>query len=673
MSALDFLLLSVFLYVAGAVIALLLNKTGRFVNYVTCLFAFVASLAGIVSAAMVLTSGAGFTYDVAGWIPFTHFVIAVDQLSAFFILVISCLVTAVSLYSFSYLEEYLDKNPGVLGFLLNLFVASMILVVSIGNAFYFMLFWEAMTLTSYFLVIYEQDRESVRAGFLYFMVAHAGAILILVSFLIFFAITGSFNFAAYRLVYLAPGLRSLVFLLAFVGFCAKAGAVPLHFWLPEAHSAAPSNVSSLLSGVMIKTAIYGIIRVCMIFLGTGAFWWWGLLALLIGIISAVVGIIYAVNQHDLKRLLAYSSVENIGIILMGIGSAMIGLALQIPALVVLGLLASLYHVINHAAFKGLLFLGAGSVLYRMHTRDLNKLGGLAKVMPVSAFLFLAGAISISAIPPLNGFVSKWWLYQSLVNMALNGGLGEKLIGPLFVLFLAMTGALTAMCFVKAYGVTFAGPMRNPHAVEVKEVPFMMLLGKSLLVLACLVLGIGAPWIAPMIADAVSGFMGQPALVAGAGMYLFPGSAAQGVFSTPLLAILLIGLLLLPLIIMAIYGGLGAGKRLDASPWATGYQYKAAFAATSRSFAEPLQVIFSPVFMFTGSLRAAGPPIGNTFKAMVPSFVDVEGFWEKYVGKPLANGVQGLGRVIQYLQSGNVRLYCAYIILALVVLLIVVRF
>lgn len=671
MSAQELLLLAVFLYLAGAVAALIFNGSGKFANYLTGLSAFVASLAGIAAALLVLTTGTGFRLDAPGWIPFTGFVLEVDQLSAFMVLVISFLVAAVSLYSLSYLDEYTRKNPGVLGFLINVFIASMILVVTVGNGFYFLIFWEIMTLVSYFLVVYEQDREALRAGFLYFLVAHAGAVLIMLSFIILFLTTGSFDFAVFRNAKLGTVLSSMLFVMAFVGFSAKAGAVPLHFWLPEAHSVAPSNVSSLLSGVMIKTAIYGIIRFCMDFLGAGS-WWWGFLVLVIGIISAVLGMVYALTQHDLKRLLAFSSIENIGIILMGVGVGMLGLALNKPLVVGLGLLAGLYHLLNHATFKGLLFLGAGSIIYSAHTRNLEELGGLAKVMPLTAFIFLVGATSIAAIPPLNGFVSKWLIYQSLFTLGIGGGFADKVFVPLFAMLLAMTGALTAMCFVKAYGVAFTGPCRSEHSEKAREVPFTMLLGKMILGLGCLAFGIGAPLIAPRVIAVATGLLELPAVSVSAGSAVFPGELAQAVLSTPLIAVLLIGFLVLPLLLLVLYGGVGAGSRLDPTPWACGYKYIPQMTYSSHAFAQPLQIIFRPLYLFSTTLREFGLTTGVYFSTRVAYLVQVEDMWEKFIGRPLARGVQSLGSLIQLLQLGNVRLYCTYIIVTLVILLIAVR-
>lgn len=669
MDARGFFLLAVFLYTAGGLFALLFNKKPRAANLITGLSACIASIFGIASAVMVFTTGSGFDVNAAGWLPFAKFIIEVDWLSAFMVLIICFLAAATSLYSISYLDEYKQKGPGLLGLLYNLFIASMVMVVTVGNALYFLIFWEAMTLVSYFLVIYEHDQRSIYGGFLYFLVAHLGTALIMVALLVFFVKTGSFDFSAFRKASLSPVLRSVVFVLGFIGFSAKAGAVPLHFWLPEAHSAAPSNISSLLSGVMIKTAVYGIIRVCVDFLGAGS-WWWGFLVLAVGAISAVLGVIYALAQHDIKRLLAFHSVENIGIILMGVGAGIIGLAIGSPVLVALGLLAGLYHTFNHAVFKGLLFLGAGSVLYRAHTRNFEELGGLARKMPLTALFFLIGAISISALPPLNGFVSEWFTFHSLLSMGISGGLADKFWGPFFAALLALASGLTAMCFVKTYGITFAGPFRTKKAEVAREVPFSMILGKALLAIGCLLLGIGAPSLAPGIAGIASDLAGLGGASMSKGLISFAGNPAQGMISPPFLAVLLAGLLFLPLVIVSLWGRSGLRYRIDPTPWACGYRYEPVMACTARSFAQMVQSVFRPLYVINISFRKRGGD-EEYFPEKLEYHVHVEDIWSRFLGRPLARGIFDLGKSIRLMQMGNIRLYCLYITAILVVMLIAI--
>lgn len=660
MNAYQLLLLAIGVYLAGGLVALAANRNSKLAIQINGWCGIIASVLGVISSILVLT-GQNFSIVAKGPFPFTNFVLELDALAGFFILVISLVAAAVSLYSLSYLQEYEDKNPGLLGFITNAFIVSMLLVVTVGNAFYFLVFWEIMTLSSYFLVVYEHDEASLKAGFLYFLVAHAGACLIMAAFFIFFAATGSFDFAAFRTAELAPHLRTTVFILALIGFAAKAGAVPLHFWLPGAHSAAPSHVSALLSGVMIKTAIYGIIRVTYDLLGQG-YLWWGIVVLALGAISAFIGISYALAQHDLKRLLAFSSVENIGIILMGVGLGLCGVALEQPALTVVGLLAALYHVINHACFKGLLFLGAGTVLYSTHTRNMEKLGGLVHLMPVTAILFFTGAVCISALPPLNGFISEWFIYQSLLTLGLDGGFVGKLLAPLFAVLLAMTGALTAMCFVKAYGITFTGPCRSKQAEQAKEVPLPMLAGQTLLTLACLFLGIGAPFVAPRIAG-ISASLLDTSVNVGSGWAVFPGSAAQGLLSPPLVALLILGALLLPALLV-ISRSSDLASRVDPSPWACGYGYSSEMVCTARSFAQPLQIILRPLYQ----MRTLFKEENNYFTVRVSYRVRLDDIWRRWFGQPLIKGIESISKCLQLLHQGNVRLYCCYIILVLVVLL-----
>lgn len=669
MSVQQLFLLSILLYIAGAVASLALNRAGKMANYASGISAFVAASAGMASAISVLARGTGFTVEAVGVIPFARLIFQVDIFSAFMVLVISLLAAATAIYSLSYQEEYIGRGAGVLGFLNNIFIASMVLVVTSGNVFYFLVFWELMTLASYFLVSFEQEnKEAVDAGFLYFLVAHAGTAMIMLSFFIFFLSTGSFDFASFRSANLSPVTKNLAFLLAFFGFGAKAGIIPLHIWLPRAHPAAPSNVSALLSGVMIKTAIYGILRVGVDFLGSSV-WWWGLTVLAFGAISAVVGVLYAISENDLKRLLAYSSIENVGIILMGAGVGMMGVASGHPVLGVLGLLAGLYHLINHAVFKGLLFLGAGSVIYRLHTKNMEEMGGLARKMPWTGCTFLAGALSISAIPPLNSFVSEWFIYQSLFMASTGSFIAVRALSPLFAVMLALTGALAAMCFVKAYGVTFAGTSRSVRAQEAREVPVPMLAGKAFLAAGCIALGLGAPVVAPYIVKVASALLGTSPVRVSNGLLVFPASSSQAVLSTPLMLFLLVGLVTLPLLIVALQGGMQAGRRIDAEPWACGYKYSPRMVYASAAFAQPLHVLFHSAYWLRSTLEGPGYAIASYCKGALAYLARMESMWEDYIYVPLARGTVNLSKRVQALQTGNIRLYCVYIILTLVVLLI----
>ena len=433
---------------------------------------------GVLSCASALATGAATgsrSFDLfPSLIPYVRFSIHADALGCFFGMMVSLLAVALSIYSLGYARGYYgQKNVGVLAAFFNLLLLATTLVFLADNAFFFLIAWEIMALSAYCLVSFEHEHEETRnAGVLFFIMSHIGTGCLILGFLLLFQASGSYGFDSFHALgdKMPVGQRNLVFLLFLFGFGVKAGMVPLHIWLPAAHPVAPSNVSALMSGVLIKTGIYGMTRVCFDFLGTPPNWW-GVTVLTIGTVSAVLGVLYALMEHDLKRLLAYHSIENIGIILMGLGAALMFLHSGHPALATLALIAGLYHTINHASFKALLFLGAGAVLHATHTRNMEEMGGLAKRMRWTALFFFVGAVAISALPPLNGFVSEWLTYQALLQ-----GFGTtpsliRLMFPLSGAMLALTGALAAACFVKAFGITFLAQPRSDHARHAHEASF----------------------------------------------------------------------------------------------------------------------------------------------------------------------------------------------------------
>ncbi|HUK03631.1 MAG TPA: proton-conducting transporter membrane subunit, partial [Burkholderiales bacterium] len=398
---------------------------------------------------------AGFGLEAA-WLPAAQmtlplgmpdlpFHLRLDSLAGFFLMLLGAVAAGISVYAGGFFR---DEAPGRLALVAlhyHVFLASMAFVILADDAYLFMVAWESMALSSYFLVTTDHQQAAIRrAGFLYLLIAHLGALAILLCFGLLQGGHGDYTFDALRGAHLAPRWATLAFLLAFFGFGAKAGILPLHVWLPEAHPAAPSPVSALMSGVMIKTAIYGMVRVIYDLIG-GVRWEWGLLVLVIGAATTLFGVLYALMQHDLKRLLAYHSVENIGIILLGLGMSMVFIGFGHPMAGTLGLIAALYHTLNHAVFKGLLFLGAGSILHSARLRDLNHMGGLIRTMPKTAFYFLIGALAISALPPLNGFVSEWLTFQTALQAPVLHDSVVRSLLPLFAATLALAGALTAMC------------------------------------------------------------------------------------------------------------------------------------------------------------------------------------------------------------------------------------
>ena len=437
-------------------------------------------------------AGGSMELDVADLLPIGGAAFGVDRLSAFFIVVIALGAIPAALYAIGYTREYAGKySLAAMGFAFNVFIAAMILVALARNLLTFLALWEIMSLASYFLVITEHKREeTLGAGWVYFVMTHAGFAALFLGFLLLARATGTMAFADWSAAAakLEPSSRNLIFILLAVGFGSKAGVIPLHIWLPRAHPAAPSHVSALMSGVMIKLGVYGLVRVAFDWLGIGPMWWGGLV-LVVGAVSAVLGVLYALVEHDLKRLLAYHSVENIGIILLGLGAAMLFQTHRLGALAALALIAALYHTLNHATFKSLLFLGAGAVLHATHTRNMEEMGGLIKRMPQTAVFFLVGSVAIAALPPFNGFISEWLTFQSLLLSFQISAHTVNLIFALGVAALALTSGLAAACFVKAFGITFLALPRSEPAARAREVAWTMRAAMALLALACVVLGV----------------------------------------------------------------------------------------------------------------------------------------------------------------------------------------
>jgi len=496
MDALQLLTWSLILYLFASLASLFLLGLDRLAIKLSGITSLVGGVIGIISGITQLHAGVTLVAHFATPFDFADLTLRMDSLSAFMVLVISLLVVVCSLYSLTYMREYEGKGAAAMGFFMNLFIASMVALLVMDNAFWFIVLFEMMSLSSWFLVIARQDKTSINAGMLYFFIAHAGSVLIMIAFLLMGRESGSLDF---RTLSLSPGLASAVFLLAFFGFGAKAGMIPLHSWLPRAHPAAPSHASALMSGVMVKIGIFGILKVAMDLLAqTGLPLWWGILVMAIGAISALLGVLYALAEQDIKRLLAWSTVENVGIILLAVGVAMVGLSLHDPLLTVVGLLGALFHLLNHALFKGLLFLGAGAIISRLHTHDMEKMGALAKRMPWTAAACLIGCLAISAIPPLNGFISEWYTWQSLFSLSRVEAVALQLAGPIAMVMLAVTGGLAVMCFVKMYGITFCGAPRSTHAEEAQEVPNTMIVAMLLLAALCVLIALSASWLAPKI-------------------------------------------------------------------------------------------------------------------------------------------------------------------------------
>lgn len=663
---------SLLFFVIGAFGSLVFAKNKNFSNSIAYSAAAIASAFGIIAALSVIFSHNSLVFSLPQFVPYLDIKFLVDDLAAYFILIISIGTLAASIYAIDYAKEYFGKyNIGILGFLYNIFALSLILVVSAANVFWFLIVWEIMSVSSYFLVIYEYDKEeSQKAGFLYLVMTHIGAAFIALALLILNKYAGSLDFSAFGAAgaSLPVMIKSSVFLLAFIGFGSKAGIVPLHVWLPSAHPAAPSHVSALMSGVMLKVAIYGLIRVIFSFLGAPELWW-GILVISIAAISAILGILYALTEHDLKRLLAFSSVENIGIILIGVGGAMVFLSLGFPSLAAVALVGGLLHAFNHSLFKGLLFLGVGSVIKSAHTRNMEKLGGLIRLMPVTAALFLVGAISISAIPPFNGFVSEWIIFQSLFANIFTASLALKILFTAIIAILAMTSALAAACFVKAFGITFLAKPRSEQAEKAREVPRTMTLGMGLLAALCAAFGVYPYPLLSVLGGISRGLIPlSAAFPSDQKFFITPFQNGFSSFSPLWVLVLVGGAILLAYCLEKFLGGKKQTRFYNT--WDCGGTLNPRMQYTATAFSKPIQMIFKNIY------RPFEKTEVNYYNDDVKYFPkemkyesEIIEVYDKYLYSPVIKTILRTSEKFNWIQFGNVNMYLLYIFLALIILLL----
>ncbi|OIP08274.1 MAG: hydrogenase 4 subunit B [Betaproteobacteria bacterium CG2_30_68_42] len=599
-------------------------------------------------------------------LPDLPFHLRLDALSGFFLFLLGAAGVGVSLYSAGYFRDTAGPTLGLLCLEYHVFIASMAVVMLADDAYLFMVAWETMALSSYFLVTTEHDQPQIRhAGFLYLLIAHVGAVAILLAFGVLQGGHGDYSFAALRAAHLTPGWASAAFVLALVGFGAKAGILPVHVWLPEAHPAAPSPVSALMSGVMLKTAIYGFVRV-VFDLVHQLQWQWGVVVLIVATLTTLFGVLFALMQHDLKRLLAYHSVENIGIILIGLGLALIYAGSNHPVLAALAMIAGLYHTLNHAVFKGLLFLGAGSILHATGERDLGEMGGLARSMPYTAFFFLVGALSISALPPLNGFVSEWLTFQAaLLSPALANGILRSLI-PFAAAALALAGALTGMCFVKVYGVAFLGAPRSAHGLHAHDAGFWEKLGMGWLAALCVALGLAPVWLVERLEYVtermVGARLGAQALKGG-WLWLAPVAAERASYSPVIFLLVIAAVVTLTfLAVRRIYHG----RLRLADPWDCGFPLlDARMQDTPAGFSQPIRHIFAPVYEMERHLPAATDP-DPYFSLEIR-----DRFW-RWLYRPVAAAAEFSARQVGRLQQGRIAVYLLYSFVTLLFVLLFVR-
>jgi hydrogenase-4 component B len=598
-------------------------------------------------------------------LPSLPFHFRLDSLSAFFLIVIGSVSAGVSAFAAGYFRQGEGTPPGLLAFEYHLFLASMVLVVLADDAYAFMVMWETMALSSFFLVTANHRIVEIqRAGYLYLLIAHIGAIGILLCFGVLQANTGDYTFANMRAQHLSPFWASAAFLLALFGFGAKAGIVPLHVWLPEAHPAAPSPVSALMSGVMLKTAIYGVLRVFFDLLAT-PIWWWGLLLLVVGLATALFGVVFAAVQVDMKRLLAYSSIENIGLLFAGIGLAVLFATYGMQPMAALALTAVLYHVASHAFFKSLLFVGTGAVLHATGERNLGKLGGLIRCMPWVAWVMLIGVLASAGLPPLGGFVSEWLLLQSfLFSPGLPSSFLDMLI-PVVAALIALIGALAGYTMVKFFGVIFLGQPREEKLAQAHDAGGWERIGMAWLVGGCVVLGLFPVQFIALIDPVTQALVGAGLgdTVAEGGWLLVPVAIERASYGP---AIFLLGVAasfaLAFLLVRLFYHG----RLRRAAPWDCGYPWQnARMQDTAEGFGQPIRQVFEPFFRMEREL---------------PSPFDAEPYYRVRVGDhfwhwlylPLARVIERLASLIGLLQQGRIAVYLLYSFVTLIAVLLVVK-
>jgi len=662
-------------YAAGVLLPLCFPARPRIQNLIAHGLAAVATMGGIYLGMVGLLAPDPLAMSVSSTLPLLTFAVRLDALSSFFLLMISLVGLAASIYAVGYVTEWYGRiSIGLLGSLYNAFLLSMTLVVLADNGFFFLIAWELMSLFSYFLVVTEHEKSDVRyAGLFYLIMTHIGTAFIILTFLLLFQGSGSFSFDAFR----DPGhplpdnMRTMAFVLALIGFGTKAGIVPLHVWLPYAHPAAPSHISALMSGVMIKTAIYALLRVYFDFFGGHFPWWWGFVVLVIGAVSALLGVMYALMEHDLKSLLAYHSVENIGIILLGIGAGMIFHSYDLDELAALGLIAGLYHTINHAVFKALLFFGAGSLLYATHTRNMEEYGGLLRRMPWTGGCFLIGAVSIAALPPTNGFVSEWLVFQSLFLSYQMPSLLMKFMLPLAAAMLALTGVLALTCFAKAFGISFLALPRSSHARHAEEVPWPMRVGMGVLSAVCIALGLAPMLVIPFLDHVSTSLIGRSIadkMLALDGWALAPVNVEFSSLSSPVLGFLLVATVALGLALVVCYGG--TSPRRYSKTWACGLNLTSRMEYSATGFVQPIKRVFNTIYQPTVKLETEFLEESRYFAKRRRFEFHIEPLFQTYFYDPLIAFVSGLADRMRIVQAGSLHLYLAYIFVTLVVLLMV---
>ena len=658
------------LFLGGSALSLMLGGR-KHAHLVIFSLSAAASLCAISFAVTQFLSDSPTGFSFKEIFPLIGFDVLIDNTCAFFIFLIGVISLAVSVYSIGYAKKY-DKVSSF-GFLFNFFIVSMILVTISNNVFSFLIFWELMSLTSFFLVIYEHESHNNRkAAINYLVMTHFGTAFIASAFLLSFVQTGSFSFDSFRHLGTNSIFKDAIFVFALIGFGTKAGMMPFHTWLPQAHPAAPSNVSALMSAVMLKIAIYGMVRFIFDFNSVSSpdNAWWGLLMIAFGAVSSVFGILYAVVERDIKRGLAFSSIENMGLIFMGLGLTVVFASYDLHTLSAFALMATMYHVINHAIFKSLLFMGAGSVLFATHTKDMEKLGGLIKKMPWTGLLFLIGCLAISGLPPFNGFVSEWMLLQSFLLTSQVPDTLLQISIAIASLAFALTIGISVATFVRLFGISFLSKPRSELAAHIREVPRSMLAGKSIVAALAVLLGI-MPFVGinlVSISFGLSGVQANP----------FEPLVSDALNSNYASISMPTVLILLGCVSVGAFGFVrvmgGKTQKITTNTWDCGFgSLSERMQYTASSLSYPLRIIFRFLFRPTLQIQKELVHASSNYEkrsiSVTQSTEDV--FEQKLYRSILSASISFLGK-IRLVQTGKVNAYVLYVMMILVILLIYVR-
>ncbi len=710
MGAEEWLLASVFaLCGAGALAGIVVPERRN-----PALLAWVGSLAALATmwvSAGVLRSGSVLKCELWTIVPLGTLTVSLDRLSALFLFVGAAVVLASSIFSASYLQRYLGRYglKSFTAWYLLLF-ASIVLILIADDALLFLLAWEAMSILSYFLVNFEHERdESSRASYLMLAMGEAGFVAIVLVFLFLAAKAGSLEFSALKAAGadLGPATRWLVFLLTFLGFGVKAGLVPVNTWLPRAHPAAPANVSAILSGVILNLGLYGIVRVNLDLVPVatvGA----GLVVLVVGTVSALVGILYATTENDLKAMLAHSSIENIGIVTVGLGAGLIFTAYERPALAGIAFIAAFYQMINHSVYKALLFLGAGTVDDRAGTRDLNRLGGLIRTMPWTAGAVLVGALAISALPPFNGFVSEWLTLQALLRSAELPSIPVKIVFALCGAGLALTAALAVTCFAKMFAMGFLGMSRSDGAAKAVEAKSSSLVPMAFLAVLCLLLGVLPTYVIPVLNHELQSWtdastdalvppffashlehgtlptafaaefhdlgaqVGQDVLPGRGLVVMHRGGAENPVvfaMSTSYMLVALTALLVSTYVIVRLW--LTRNRRLmRRERWDGGVRrLLPEMTYTATGFSNPVRVIFDAIFRPT-TVEDTSETVVEHFRMAIRRERSVVHIMDRFAVRPARNAAMGFARGLAAMHHGRLNAYVAYVLLTLTMFLLI---